>query len=49
MFVTLWVSSEEMDTTTRVQILDEMVYISYSTNILGKEMNPTIFPPFMDK
>ena len=30
-----------MDTVTRVQILDETVCISYSTNILGKSMHPT--------
>ena len=34
---------------TRVQILDEAVYIVHSTNTLGKGMNPTILPPAMGK
>ena len=38
-----------MDTTTRVQILDETDCIPYSTNILGKVMNPIILPPAMGK
>ena len=29
-----------MDTVTRVQILDEPVYISYSNSTLGKGINP---------
>ena len=33
-----------VDTTTRVQILDEADYISHSTNTLGKGMNPNILP-----
>ena len=32
----------EMDTATRVQILDETDRISHSTNIFGKGMNPII-------
>ena len=39
----------EMDTTTRVQILDETDRISHSSNILGKGMNPIILPPAMGK
>ena len=34
---------------TRVQILDHANYISYSTNTLGKGMNPIILPPTMGK
>ena len=44
-----WLSSEEMDTTTRVQILDEADNISHSTNTLGKCINPIILPPAMGK
>ena len=40
---------KEMDTATRVQILDETDCISHSTNTLGKCMNPNILPPAMDK
>ena len=40
---------KEMDTATRVQILDEADYISHSTNTLGKGMNPIILPPVMGK
>ena len=39
----------EMDTATRVQILDETDCISQSTNTLGKGMNPIILPPAMGK
>ncbi len=35
----------KMDTTTRVQILDEIDCISHCTNTLGKGMNPIILPP----
>ena len=38
-----------MDTTTRVQILDETDCISQSTNILGRRENPIILPPAMGK
>ena len=44
-----WLSSKEMDTTTRVQILDEADCISHNTNTLGKGMNPIILPPAMSK
>ena len=44
-----WLSSQDVDTTTRVQILDEPDYISHSTNTLGKGMNPNILPPAMGK
>ena len=30
-------------------ILDEIGYISHSTNTLGKGMNPIILPPVMGK
>ena len=36
-----------MDTSTRVQILDETDCISDSTNTFGKGMNPIILPPAM--
>ena len=38
-----------MDTAARDQILDETDCISYSTYTLGKDMNPIILPPAMDK
>ena len=38
-----------MDAIIRVQILDEAVCISHSSNILGKGMNPSIHPPVKDK
>ena len=38
----LWSSSWEMDTVTKIQILDEAVCISHR---FGKCMNPTIFHP----
>ena len=44
-----WLSSQEMDSVTRVQILDETDCISHSTNTLGKGMNPIILPPAMGK
>ena len=40
---------KEMDTATRVQILDETDCISHSTNTLGKGMNPIILPPALGK
>ena len=42
-------SSLEMDTATRVQILDETDCISHSSNTLGNGMNPIILPPAMGK
>ena len=39
----------EMDTATRVQILDETYHISHSPNTHGKGMNPIILPPDMGK
>ena len=39
----------DVDTTARVQILDEPDYISHSTNIFGKGMKPIILPPAMGK
>ena len=39
----------EMDTATRVLLLDETDSISHSTNTLGKGMNPILLPPAMGK
>ena len=39
----------EMDTATRVQILDEADCISYTSNTIGKGMNPISLPPAMGK
>ena len=36
-----------MDTTTKVQILDDAVYIAHSANNLGKGINPTFLPAAM--
>ena len=47
--VTFKMEVPEMDSATRVQILDEADCISHSTNTLGKGMNPIILPPAMDK
>ena len=38
-----------MDTVTRFQILDKVVFISRSTNTFGKGMNAHIFPPAICK
>ena len=38
-----------MDTSTRVQILDEAFYISRNANTPGKSMNPTILHPVIGK
>ena len=38
-----------MEAATRVQFLDEAVCISYSTNTIGKGINPIILPPAMGK
>ena len=38
-----------MDTVTEVQTLDEADCISYSTNTLGKGMNPISLPPAIGK
>ena len=48
-FVVLGLSSSDMDTMTRVQILDEADCISNSTNNFGKGMNPIILTPAMSK
>ena len=42
--VVQWLSSQDMDTATRVQILDLIDCISHSTNTLGKGMNPKYSP-----
>ena len=41
-------SSLEIDTATRIQILDEAVCISDSTNTLEKGMNSTILPTALE-
>ena len=41
-----WLPTKEMDTVTRVQIMDEIAKIS---RILGKGMNSYILPPAMSK
>ena len=41
-FMGKWLPSSEMDTVTRVQTLDETVYISHSL----KPMQPTVLLPF---
>ena len=46
MIIDQWKSRE---TVTPIQILDKVVCISHSANTLGKDMNPTIFPPAIDK
>ena len=38
-----------MDPAIQVQILDEAICISNSTNILGEGMNPIILSPTMGK
>ena len=40
---------EEIDTTTRVQVLDKAICISFSANTIWKGMNPTILFPAVDK
>ena len=47
--VVYWLSSQDMDTATRVQILDLTDCISHTTNTLEKGMNPIILPPAMGK
>ena len=37
-----WLLSLEMKMVTQVQILNEAVCISHSTNTYGKDVNPTI-------
>ena len=38
-----------MDTATRVQILDDIDFISHSTNTFRKGMNSIILPPSIGK
>ena len=47
--VVLWSSSQEMDTATQVQTLDDTDCISPSTNTFRKGMNPTILLPDIGK
>ena len=37
-----------MDIETQVQMLHKAAFFSHGTNILLKDMPPTIFPSFMD-
>ena len=39
----------KMDTSTQVHILNKADNISYIANTLGKDRDPTILPPAMDK
>ena len=41
-FLVQWLSSLEIGTATREQILAKAVYISHRANMLGKGMHPTI-------
>ena len=47
--VVQWLSSQDMDSTTRVQILDLADCSSHSPNTIGKGINPIILPPAMGK
>ena len=47
--VVQWLSSQDMDTATRVQILEETDCISHSTNTRGRGKNPNILPPAIGK
>ena len=47
--VVLWLLPAKIDSVTRVQTLDETVYISHSTNTLGTCMDSTILPSAMGK
>ena len=38
-----------MDTATRVQTLNEAIFISHSANTVGKDINRTILPAAMSK
>ena len=49
MCVCVWLLKLEMDTVTRLQILDEAAYILQSVLPLGKGISPTILPPCLDK
>ena len=48
MIVVYRLSSKEMDTATRVQILDEAVCISHSANTIWKGIHLTILPLAVD-
>ena len=43
------ITLQGMYTVTRVQIVNKAVFISHSTNTLGKYMHPTILPTTMNK
>ena len=38
-----------MDTSIRLQILNSASYILHGASIIGKRINPIMFPPAMDK
>ena len=44
-----WLSSKEMDTANRFQILDEVVFILHSANTIENGMHPTILAQAIDK
>ena len=48
-FLVQWLPFWEMDTVTRVQVLDQAVCISHSTKILGKSIHPSILLPAIGK
>ena len=43
----IWSNGYEIDTATRVRILDEADLISHRTDTLGKSKHPIILPPGM--
>ena len=44
-----WLLQQGVNMATWVQILNEDVRISYSTNVFGKDMTPTNLSPAVDK
>ena len=44
-----WLSSKEMDTATRIQILAKAAGIAHNASTLGKSINPTILSPAICK
>ena len=47
--MTLWLLTEEMESTTQIKILNKAVYISHPTNIPEKGRTPTILSPALSK
>ena len=48
-FVVQWLPSEEMDTATRIRILDEIGWILHTANINWRDMYPFTLPLVMGK